>query len=393
MTEEFNKLKKFIENNNQSGEYIIEKPEDLDKIEILEFENVDLPESIGLLKNLQSLYYNSPSNNTLLPKSISELKNLKELSLTGYNTIPEIVRSLTGLENLKLDDNEDLEIPTWLGELTNLKELDLEQNSMKKLPECIKQLKNLERLDLELNDIESLPEWIGELTNLKLLYVDKNVKLPESIKNLTNLEKLSAGELPDYFRNFKKLTVLNLESSNLSNIPEWISELEQLKSLDLNYSRSLTNLPESLSKLDLSYLNIAGTKIKQLPYDLKPELIDASTDKFINLHTLEMYEKIKIIEDTLLVNSESVITKDGGCYYKIKPVTDYITKDTIKTYLNYCEDRVKNGLEYFKIRPEHAIKIINKAYNKNFESINEAINSLGFTHKNVREKLEMLLTE
>jgi len=96
-------------------------------------------------------------------------------------------------------------------------------------------------VNLSMKNLTELPESIGKLTNLKSLNLHNNnlSALPESIGNLTKLERL------------------DLDNNNLSALPESIGNLTKLKYLYL-YNNNLSALPESignLTKLERLYLH------------------------------------------------------------------------------------------------------------------------------------------
>lgn len=83
------------------------------------------------------------------------------------------------LTELNLANNKLKELPDYIGRLKNLKVLNLGQNQFKKFPKVILKLKNLEELYLNNNDLKSLPDNIGDLNKLNLLKLDNNPSLTE----------------------------------------------------------------------------------------------------------------------------------------------------------------------------------------------------------------------
>ena len=209
----------------------------LDKIRI----NDDirfLPENIGKLSNLKSLYM-CTTLLTTLPNSIGDLSSLESLnvSYSKLDSLPDSIVNLKNLQYLEVYSNYLSSLPENIGDLSNLEYLDITENKLDSLPDSIVNIKNLQYLKASNNKFDSLPEIIGSLSNLEVLYIaDNDLKsLPEIIGSLSNLE------------------VLNIAYNDLKSLPESIRNLNNLKSLDVSYN-SFVSPPEiigSLSSLEL----------------------------------------------------------------------------------------------------------------------------------------------
>jgi len=79
-------------------------------------------------------------------------------------------------------------------------------------------LKKLEDLHLDGNQLTDLPEWIGDLKELRALWVRNN--------------QLSA--VPTCVQQLKKLEDLYLNGNQLTDLPEWIGDLKELRWLYLS---------------------------------------------------------------------------------------------------------------------------------------------------------------
>ncbi len=195
-----------------------------------------LPESFGSLSSLKELILENNRLNSL-PESIGGLKNLEKLNLYGnnLNTLPKGIGKLKKLKSLYLALNRIKSLPNTMKNLLNLKEVSLHQNAMKEVPIALTELKKLEDLDLSMNSIDSLPDQFKNLESLK--------KLDYSSNWLT--------EFPEILTKLKSLEDLNLSVNDLKYIPESIGYLINLKTLDLSYNRGLKSLPESMLNLRL----------------------------------------------------------------------------------------------------------------------------------------------
>lgn len=76
----------------------------------------------------------------------------------------------------------------------------------------LKTFRALKHLDVSQNELTTLPNWIGDLQNLEIFTANYN-----AIK-----------ELPTSFVNLSKLKILNLEDNALTVLPEQIGLLRNL---------------------------------------------------------------------------------------------------------------------------------------------------------------------
>nr|XP_051210633.1 putative disease resistance protein RGA1 [Lolium perenne] len=113
----------------------------------------------------------------------------------------DTIQHLSSLEKLCLQDQDQEELPKWMGELTSLQGLTMERCKwLKGFNENMRQLTQLKSLYLSTCKIISLPHWLGELTSLKELTIkecDVLRYLPESIQLLTNLRVLAISCCPE----------------------------------------------------------------------------------------------------------------------------------------------------------------------------------------------------
>lgn len=190
------------------------------------------------------------------------LDNFKTLALknTRFDTLPASIGQLASLHTLKVIYCQLRQLPDTIGDLQKLTTIHLWGNKhLTHLPDTIGNLSKLKVLKLRNNGLLALPTSIGQLVELKELDLagDKPTKRLNKITNL-----------PDSFKQLKKLSILNLWENNLTEFPLVICELPQLKKLDLG-SNSLTSLPKSLGQLiQLSELQLSNNKLKTLPESL-----------------------------------------------------------------------------------------------------------------------------
>ncbi len=191
--------------------------------------------------------------------------DLSNNNLTG--TLPEEIGNLKGLKSLYLNNNMiEGKIPAGLWNLTDLEQLVVysmmryDNATANTLPAEIGNLVNLIRLDLDGNSLSgSIPKEIGNLTKLQTLYLNGNNfsgSIPEEIGNLVNARYMYlgsynlTGEIPESLGNCENLTTLSICSSQISGaIPESICNLPLLSYLYLNHNRLSGEIPSYLSKL------------------------------------------------------------------------------------------------------------------------------------------------
>lgn len=127
--------------------------------------------------------------------------------------------------------------------------INLSQQGLHEVPNELKGNVTLKVLKLYGNKLTELPEWICELESLEKLYIGKNQlkALPQSIGNLKNLKLLSA------------------QYNDIDTLPNSIVELENLEQLILNQNK-LKYLPDDIGKMKkLEILQLKFNEIKMLP--------------------------------------------------------------------------------------------------------------------------------
>ena len=114
------------------------------------------------------------------------------------------------------------------------------------------------KLDLRDMKLTELPESIGQLKQLRKLDLGHHYSKKDEDKNrLTSL--------PDSLAQLTQLAALNLSHNQLTTLPDWLGQLTQLTELDLSHNQ-LTTLPDSLGQLtQLRTLYLIETELKVLP--------------------------------------------------------------------------------------------------------------------------------
>jgi len=241
---------------------------------------VNVPSSIGSLKNLTKLAFFSIPNLTNIPSSIGDLINLKTFFIRNspqVTSIPSSIGHLKKLEELCLYDMLNLRsVPESITNLRLLTLLDLSNNhNLSSIPDSIGNLINLKELYLHRTNLTSVPDSIGDLINLtifRLHDIPSLLEIPSSISNLTNLRifffyNLNLDTIPETFGNLQRLTHLYIYNIPWTIIPDrQIGNLINLEVLGMSLVfESLENL-RNLKRLFLP----KGLKVNK---DLKNNLI------------------------------------------------------------------------------------------------------------------------
>ncbi|KPA13318.1 LRR receptor-like serine/threonine-protein kinase GSO1, partial [Candidatus Magnetomorum sp. HK-1] len=257
-----------------------------------------LPNNLGNLKQLQTLFLAGNAISGTLPQSMGELSFLTHLDLSDNQLqgsifssleklsklsflaisnnhlsgeIPETILNLSGLIHLNLSENNlSGNIPVSIWQLPNLNNLNLSGNQFigDVLSEC-SSAKYLSYLNLSNNGFTgTIPPCIGELRSLSSLYLSDNKfsgTIPSAISQLSNLVYLYLehnsleGNIPEFIGILYLLQTLRLNNNNLSGLlPESLGNLNQLIRLDLSNNKLTGIIPESLgnlAQLQSLYLN------------------------------------------------------------------------------------------------------------------------------------------
>ncbi|KAJ8448975.1 hypothetical protein Cgig2_004030 [Carnegiea gigantea] len=215
----------------------------------------DLPSS---LINLTEVHWLGLSHlqgrHETLMSWLFNLNKLASLSLDFINLggeIPSVISNLTGLTRLALSNNGLTGgIPHWLMNLTQLNLLSLPGNQLEGpiFSSGISQLENLDLLWLDNNrnlhgDFDAFLKLkylrFMNLAGVKLAFLGKNTANESVPKlNMLNLNSCNLREFPQFLRSQDALEDLDLGSNNIHGfIPRWFINITQ----ETLYSLSLSN--------------------------------------------------------------------------------------------------------------------------------------------------------
>lgn len=208
-----------------------------------------------------------------------------------------IFEELTHLQHLVLNVN-DTPIPSTIQNLSQLKKLKIITDlKLDQLPEEIGTLQQLEDLYLEVKhsqEAQALPEWMTQLTQLKVfnLYNSISISLPKGIENMKSLE---------YFHNY---------NGNITAIPKEIAQLDRLRVFKAKKIISNELPKEMVTMPSLEVLDVKLDYFEELPYHLENKVgifqklgfIDKKvfpTEKLNEENKAKEADKIKAIKSKL----------------------------------------------------------------------------------------------
>ncbi|XP_075644427.1 putative disease resistance protein RGA1 [Castanea sativa] len=192
-----------------------------------------------------------PSSSSFLSSPFSKLKSLSLSSIKDTEALP--------------DD--------WMSNLSSLKQLDIrggpKLKSLSLAVPHLTSLESLEILDCELFDSisdmgDDGTEWqhLKCLSSLRYDSVPNLKSIPSGLQHVTALRRLVISDCPNLtiFPELTSVVYLQIsDSSNLTSIPDGISNLTSLEELRISYCTYLKSLPDEMVSLkSLQKLSING---------------------------------------------------------------------------------------------------------------------------------------
>ncbi|XP_042992391.1 receptor protein-tyrosine kinase CEPR2-like [Carya illinoinensis] len=218
-----------------------------------EFDESEIPETLGNLKNLTWLYLKAANLKGEIPESVFKLKELETLDISSNKISGNFPRSIANLNKLKkielFDNNLTGEIPRELANLSYLREFDVSANKMYgKLPEEIGNLKNLVVFQLYENNFSGeLPAGFGDMQHLFGFSIYRNSftgNFPVNFGRYSPLESIDisenqfSGGFPKFLCENRKLRFLLALGNDFSgDLPESYAECKSLERFRINMNR------------------------------------------------------------------------------------------------------------------------------------------------------------
>ena len=198
------------------------------------------------------------------PPALTSLLDLRHLKLSNKKITMEQVRSSSNKRIYFDSEKRNSECP-------------VKRNTLFSLPETFGNLIGLTKLEMVDVELDFLPESFGQLRSLKILDVSQNIIfwLPRTFISLSNLEfcNISRNRITILDLDFEKMRKLNhliACFNQISEIPESLSRLHCLETLDLYSNEVMSVVPLSefrnLKRLDLASNPVALSSLEEICY-------------------------------------------------------------------------------------------------------------------------------
>ena len=243
---------------------------------------------------------------------IAQVKRIMPAGIWGETKLDDVVSvsdkewlvsnfcqiSLASFENLLTLDLTNCESSKPCADFYESKSLEglMKMGGKLKLNKSFGKLAQIKEVSLSAVHVTSLPKNLGDLTTLKSLLLSDTVikKLPDSFSELHALKEFRVWsklqELPEELP--KSLEVVDLRSNKLTEIPDALMNLPNLKWLDLSSNPFISmNLPDSPNE-KLEELGLARS-----PFGLSQKRIKEVQKAFPNAKISGGANNGKFIED------------------------------------------------------------------------------------------------
>lgn len=291
-----------------------------------------LKEAVNLKKI--SLNNNSDFDFFQFCVDFQEMKQIEEISASNcfILNIPYQLTFFERLKKLDLSHNQIKNIPYHLGFMTSLLELDLSNNRISEMGYSLRELYQLKSLDLSSNPQMNLKEFCESLEhhNFEFLKLDLRDTLPENFSTISVLNS-DFTLFPEVNLNHQltqlKTKSLVLRSHLNGNLPvEWISQIGANKNLEhlslINFQ--MPEVPQELTRLqNLKSLDLSGSGLQSIE-NLKDMVYLNSLSVKENELSLEKIQELKNSLSACIIESDEEKLMGKGISYEIlAPISDY----------------------------------------------------------------------
>ncbi|KAK4493418.1 hypothetical protein RD792_017679 [Penstemon davidsonii] len=255
-----------------------------------------IPDSIGLLENLESLNMDNNSLSGQIPSSIQSCKNLIKIDLSDNKLVGSLASSLMGIISLSklrflITRSNKLsgEIPSEICQLNLLQVLDLSNNIISgNVPKCVDNFTTMATkiwsadypakvIDYSNFIRRNFFESASIATKGSELHYDSTLYL---VTNIDLSRNNMSGEIPKQINSLAELRSLNLSENHFTGlIPDGIGHMKQLESLDLSRNSLSGEIPNNITALSsLNYMNLSyNNLIGRIPESTQLQSLNASS--------------------------------------------------------------------------------------------------------------------
>ncbi|KAF5732790.1 leucine-rich repeat transmembrane protein kinase [Tripterygium wilfordii] len=250
------------------------------------FEEGEIPESLGNLKNLTYLFLANCHLRGEIPDFIFDMESLGTLDLSRNNIsgeFPKAIGRLKRLTKIELFVNKLTgEIPPELGSLSLLTDFDVSNNQMYgKLPEEIGSLQSLKVFEISNNNFSGeIPSGFGIMRHLDGFSIYKNSFSGEFPANFGRFSPLNSfdisenkfsGPFPKYLCTGRRLQYLLALSNNFSGeLPDSYTECKSVERLRISNNRMSGAIPDGVWALPLA--KIVDFKDNEFTGGISPDI-------------------------------------------------------------------------------------------------------------------------
>lgn len=235
------------------------------------------------------IYSDRPHN---YDKLLPHIGDGKTINVAGLNleTLPvSVFKQAHLIETLNMSRNPRIDFPLDFAETCgSLTSLNLSECEFNRAPRSMTIVETLQKLDLSRNHLDVCPASFGRLVNMVDLDLRANQLsvLPRELENLA-----------------PKLTVLNLSNNNFEVCPFVIFSLTNLKVLDVSYCR-LSALPQQIQNLtNLVTLRLAGNSLTQLPNTMSKMILTEFDIRDNRIQDLSHIEGVQTLKKVYVENN------------------------------------------------------------------------------------------
>ncbi|WP_299463723.1 hypothetical protein [uncultured Microscilla sp.] len=184
-----------------------------------------IPESIGMLNQLEVLSLEMPDSLKHFPKGLNKLTQLKQLTIEASHIPLECIRDITNLERFSF---------TLLGDPLDMEIYPSKHQEVLEVLKYIRTLHCLTHLKINSPFMSHIPEWIDELIHLESLEIRELTTFSEDLDPRWPYAYFIPTPIPESLQQLKKLTYLQLANISLETVPEVIQYLPSLTEVYLD---------------------------------------------------------------------------------------------------------------------------------------------------------------